>query len=101
MKKRYYVSIQSKAILENKEDSSYEFEIDASPEEVEQLKNIFTKMGNADHSGYWKVHVPFTQYHNDPENDAYDQQLKQAYQLIYAVGTNETKEHIDAMNIIS
>lgn len=100
MRKKYYVSVQSKNILENQGDTPYEFEIEASPNEVEELKLIFEKMGNADHSAYWRTHIPGVPYHHDRDNDVYDSHMKEAYQLIYNVGTQETKDHISSMNII-
>ncbi len=100
MKNTYYVSIQAMKIMEHKGDAAYEFEIIASPEEVEALKEIITHMANADHASYWIGHIPYIPYHLDKENDQYDRSLIDAYQMIYDLGTDETKNHITSMNIL-
>lgn len=100
MKNNYYVSIQAMRVMENKGDGAYEFEIEATPAEVEKLQSIFAQMANADQSAYWSAHIPYIPYHLDAENDRYDRALKNAYQVVYELGTDETKNHILAMNIL-
>lgn len=98
--KTYYVSVQSLTIMERQGDGPYEFEINATKEQVDQLNEIFEKMKTADQQAYWSSHVPFIPYHEDKENDTYDLHLRNAYRLIYELGTEETKKHIESMNIL-
>lgn len=100
MMKNYYVSVQAGTIMERQEDGPYEFEIIATKEQVDQLQEIFEKMKTADNQSYWSSHIPFIPYHEDKENDAYDLHLKKAYQFIYEHGTEETKQHIESINIL-
>ncbi len=100
MRNKYYVSVQSKSIMENKGDATYEYEIEASPEDIDHLKAIFSKMKDAEYSSYWRTHIPGVPYHHDKENDIYDRNLVQAYQAIYSMGNQEAKDHILAMGIL-
>lgn len=98
--KTYYVSVQAQRIMERQGDGPYEFEIIATKDQIDQLNEIFEKMKAADHMSYWSSHIPYIPYHEDPQNDAYDLHLKKAYRMIYELGTEETKQHIESMNIL-
>jgi hypothetical protein len=101
-KKRYYVSVQAGTILENQGDASYELEIEATLDEVEKLEEIFEEMDNFDQASYVQVASALgIAYHNDESNDGYDYYLKEAYAMINDLGTEETKQHIRKMNILS
>lgn len=99
-RKRYYVSVQARRIMENQGDAAYELEIEATPEEIGYLQEIFDKMASVEHSAYWRAHIPGVPYHHDDENDATDAYLKDVYRLLFTLGTDETKEHIMSMNIL-
>lgn len=99
MKKSYFVSVQALTIHENKEDAAFEFEINASQQEVAHLNAIFEKIKNADYASYWSTHLPYIPYHHDPDNDVYDHSLIEAYRAIHDLGTFETKAHIQSMGL--
>lgn len=99
-KKRYYVSVQARCIMGNQGDAAYELEIDATPEEVEKLMEMFNQLQNADQQTYISMHNHLSiPYHYDSENDVYDYLLKEIYQVIYQMGTDETRNHISSMNL--
>lgn len=99
-KKTYYVSVQAGTVMNNQGDAAFEFEISATPEEVDKLAEMFETAMEADHDAYWRTHTLAIPYHHDDENDAYDASLEMIYQTIYELGTPETRQHIKQMRIL-
>ncbi|MCP8967577.1 hydrolase [Ectobacillus ponti] len=100
-KKTYYVSIAGGEISQVKTANTYSFEIQATDAEVEQLRAYFNEAYGADWKSFWRAHVPFLEYHHDPQNDEYEDRLQKAYKLIYDLTDNETQEMIAQMGIIN
>jgi hypothetical protein len=99
-RKTYYVAVGSGEIHEDKTVASYEFEIEATEEEAEQLSELFETTNSASHHSFWRSHTPYVPYHHDAENDAYDEALKAVYKKIHELGKPATKNHIETMNIL-
>lgn len=99
-KKKYYISVQSRNIMENQGDAAYELEIEATSEEIEELNLIFKYLEDFDVETYYRAHYPIP-YHYDSENDGYDYYLKETYRILYRLGTKETKDHVTSMNILT
>lgn len=100
-KKTYYISVQAGSILENKGDAVFEFEIQATEEEISRLQELFDGKEEADNYAYGRSYVPWMEYHNDRPNDVYDFYLKEVYGLIHSLGTSDTKRHIESMNVLN
>lgn len=100
-KRRYYISVQAKSILEEQGEAAYELEMDATPEEAEKLKVLFDELDDFDNATFFRTPIPGIPYHHDSENDGYDYSLKEVYNFIYHLGTEDTKAHILTMNILS
>lgn len=100
-KNTYYISVGSKEISKLKEASPYEFEIEATDDEIEQLRDLFNQANTSDWKSFFRAHAPYIQYHFDRENDQYDENIYHAYELIYKLGDEETKRHIERMGILS
>jgi hypothetical protein len=100
-KKRYYISVQSKTIMEQQGDASYELEIEASAAELQKLNELFELMDDFDVKTFYRASIPAIPYHLDSENDGYDYYLKEIYDFIYKIGTEETRSHILTMNILT
>lgn len=99
-KKTFYVSVQAGSIVQHEGDTSFEFEIEATEEEINQLQQIFNGKEKADDQAFLRAHQPWKEYRYDEPNDRYDHFLSEAYQLIYELGTPETKQHIERMNVL-
>lgn len=99
-KNTYYISVGSRGISQIKSSSPFELEIEASEQEIRQLRELFDEMYSADWMGFFRAHVPYVQYHYDKENDMIDQGLYKAYSLLYELGKPETKHHIETMGIL-
>jgi|HigsolmetaAR203D_1030402.scaffolds.fasta_scaffold02297_9 hypothetical protein len=99
-RKTYYVSVQAGTVLEDRESAAFEFEIQATEKEVEQLMELFEAREDAEASTFLRGTTPGLPYHQDPENDSYDDALYEVYRMIHRLGTPETKEHIEKMGIL-
>ncbi|OPA81071.1 hypothetical protein BVG16_01645 [Paenibacillus selenitireducens] len=99
-KSTYYVSVQSGSILKDQGAAAYEFEIMADQREADDLQHLLEMKMNADDRTYYRAHIPGIPYHIDPENDLYDHYLQQIYQLIYELGTEETKQAMAQMHVL-
>ncbi|OEH92109.1 hydrolase [Bacillus solimangrovi] len=100
-KKKYYVAVGPREISQVKDYALNQFEIEATDNEIAMLREVFDDAYSADWLSYWRAHIPYVQYHHDKENDMYDRDLMKAYQMIYELGSNETKEQIQEMGILS
>ncbi|NOU74982.1 hypothetical protein GC098_26955 [Paenibacillus sp. LMG 31458] len=101
-KKRYYVSVQAGTVMENQGDASYELEIDATPDDIDRLKEGFEELENFDQTSFIQVASALgIAYHYDESNDGYDYYLQEVYALINELGTEETKQHIQKMNVLT
>jgi hypothetical protein len=100
-RQKYYVSVQSRTIMENQGDAAYELDIIATPEDVEKLVKLFESLEDTDEASFIRTHIPAVQYHHDEVNDDYDRYLNEIYKTLYTVGTKETKAHIASMRILN
>jgi hypothetical protein len=97
-KRPYYVNVESGEILPVKTASTFQFEISASDEDVRKLENKFEEIDSAATDTFVRSHVPYVPYSNDPDNDRYDQKLREAYQIIHDLGQEETRRFIETMS---
>lgn len=99
-KKTYYVSVQASSVLPEQGDAAYEFEIEATEEEVSVLEEVFDDKYFSENDTIRRAMTPWKLYHKDEENDQYDGHLKDAYQIIHRLGTPETRSFIEQMGIL-
>ncbi|MCZ8521859.1 MULTISPECIES: hypothetical protein [Paenibacillus] len=100
-RKKYYVSVQSKTIMENQGDAAYELEIEATEEQILQLLDLFEEEEDFELDTFIRAQIPGVPYHHDSANDGYDIVLKDIYRTIHNLGTEETKQHIEKMQILN
>ncbi|KMK91261.1 hydrolase [Rossellomorea marisflavi] len=94
-KMTYYVDINSGDVTpEAEQNHSPSFRIFATPEQVEELKLMFEQNDADAMSTMRRAQVPFRQYHNSPEDDRYDESMRQIYGKIFELGDEEAKRHI-------
>lgn len=97
-KKKYYVSVASgpHSGLINEEattdDPYYDYEIEATPEQLLHLENLFREMEEADFKTYVEAHIPYETQERAQSSRVEDQQMKAVYQMIYQLGTEQTKQ---------
>ncbi|WP_078544406.1 hydrolase [Litchfieldia alkalitelluris] len=100
-KKTYYVSIANGEISQLKTASPWDYKIEANDEEIIELRECFDRNYSSDWQGFFRAHVPYVQYHHDPENDSYDDSMQKVFKMIYQLGDEEAREHIKTSGIIS
>ncbi|MRG85215.1 hydrolase [Salinibacillus xinjiangensis] len=99
-KEKFYVSLGTQEISRLKAGNNEDFIIYATPEDVIKLRELFDEMYDADFGSFWRAHVPIKEYHNDQENDDFDQGLINVLQMLYRLGDDQTREHIHSMNVL-
>ncbi|PGZ99118.1 hydrolase [Bacillus pseudomycoides] len=100
-KKTYYVSVANGEISQVKTANTYSFMIEATDEEILRIREYFDNAYREDLGTFLRSHVPFIEYDYDSNNDRYDEQLQEAYRMIYELGDHEAKELIAQMGIIN
>ncbi|OZU88536.1 hydrolase [Virgibacillus indicus] len=100
-KKKYYIDIGSGEISQIKYDNNDSFTIQATTEEVSLLRAKMENMHDAGVRSFFRAHVPIMPYHNDKSNDDYDSNLTETYQMLYDLGDDEVKKHIDSIGILT
>ncbi|WP_050183946.1 hypothetical protein [Domibacillus robiginosus] len=99
-KQTYYVDLNSESILPEPMDSP-SFVIHATQKEAEVLKAVMDDKYGADVDAFVRAHIPYLEYHHDPQNDRYDASQKILYSLIYMMGDHAAKQHIKQMGILT
>ncbi|MEH7343405.1 hydrolase [Bacillus sp. JJ1532] len=100
MKKTYYIKVNTGEITKSATDSAWDFKIEATDEEIISLREFFDNNYSMEWKNFYRAHIPFMEYHNDKENDAYDDTLRKVYGMIYQLGDEEAKSHIASMGIL-
>lgn len=100
-KKKYYVSLQSLEISQIEHGNNNDFTIYATDGEVKELRATFNKMYDANIGTYWRAHIPIVPYHHDTANDNYDAAITDAFQMLYELGDEKTKEFIDDSEVLT
>ncbi|WP_047983647.1 hypothetical protein [Ornithinibacillus californiensis] len=99
-KKKYYVEIGSGEISQEKYQNNDSFTIHATADEVAILRAKLTNMHDSSQQSFWRAHVPIVPYHNDRANDDYDSEMVEVYQMLYELGDDTAKSHIESIGIL-
>ena len=99
-RKTYYIWIPNGEIFQDRESSPWNFKIEATDDEIMKLREYFNLNYYVDEENFYRAHVPYLEYHYDRENDEYDRTLQKIYQMIYQLGDEDAKQHIDSMGIL-
>jgi hypothetical protein len=99
-KKTYYIDVGTGGISQSATSSTWNFKIQANDQEITDLRELFDQNYSTEWQNFFRAHVPYVQYHYDRENDAYDNTIQQVYSIIYKLGDEEAKNHIESMNIL-
>lgn len=100
-RKTYYVNMQGREISQIKYQNNHHYKINATDDEVRELRRLFDQVHAADMEAYWRTHIPFVPYHRDLGNDRYDEAFTEALQLIYQLGDENTRMYIDTTGVLS
>lgn len=98
-KQNFYINIQSHEIARDPYHSEWDFKVEATEQEIAELEQLFDENHKTDWESYMRSHVPFLEYHHDPQNKEFDQRLQAIYAWIYVQGDAKTREQINSLGI--
>lgn len=75
-------------------DPNYDFEIRATEEEIHQLEELFERVEEKDFRNFFVAHLPYRTEERAQESRKEDDGITQIYQMIYRLGTEETKQRM-------
>ncbi len=81
-------------------DAYYDFELQATKEEITQLQNLLDELGSHDMEGFNESHLPLLSTTAEEANMKYQESLNAVYQKIYELGTTKTKQQIKELGIL-
>jgi len=96
-KMTYWVSVGNHEIVPQSAGKNYEFEIEATEEDLDQLRELFDEADQIDISLISRAKTPyevFTRVGQKVKNSPYDIRLQEIYRIIYDLGSPETKAFI-------
>jgi len=99
-KNSYYINIQSHEIFSQPDGVEWDFKIEATSSQLSVLERLFDKTDETDWESYFRAHIPYLEYHHQPQNKEYDLRLYLIYTLLYYLGDENTRQHIGNMGII-
>lgn len=100
-RKTYYITVASGEITQSANAAPWDFKITATSNEIQELRSYFKQNYLTDWQSFWRSHIPYLEYHNDKENDEFDEIMLKVYEMIYRLGDEETRSHIKGMGVIS
>lgn len=101
VRKPYYISVQAGQILEDPEAAAFELEIMANAEDISRLQELFEELASMDEAQ--AAHFALNPYESasvNQMNSGTEDILQRIYRQLYECGTEATKRHIDAMQIL-
>lgn len=98
-KQIYYVSVSSKKI-EYQPDSNEQLTVTATVDEIDELQQLLDQVQLDDEKIQLRAPIPFKSADHDETTDKYNEDIIKVYDAIYELGTDETRAHIQEMNIL-
>jgi hypothetical protein len=100
-KKTYYVTVDG-TIHEQQllDDGPYDFAIEASDDEIQALQALFEKTYDHDWHTYLEAHLPYETEERQQASLEVDEDVREIYQMIYRLGTEETKRGIASLGLL-
>ena len=96
----YYVNIQSLHLHNRPDVADYHLVINANEQQKNELLEMMRSMGRRDEDSLQPMLTRPLSNDLDPVNSSYDQKMQQLFSRLYELGTEDTKQHIQSMNIL-
>ncbi|MEH7418419.1 hydrolase [Neobacillus drentensis] len=100
-KQSYYLNIQSHEIFSEPDGVEWDFKIEATSSQLAVLERLFDQTDETDWESYFRAHIPYLEYHHQPQNKEYDRRLYLIYSFLYYLGDEKTRQHVADMGIIN
>ena len=91
----YYVSVAGRSVLPDQHAASYEWTIQATPDEALQLQKLLDVMQEKEEEAFPGMVLPWPDTPEESVNRAYEIALQNVYGEIYRLGTSETRREIE------
>ncbi|MGN7415456.1 hypothetical protein [Paenibacillus sp. SAF-068] len=92
---KYYVSVMGRSVIPDPSVTSYEWIIQATPQEAEHLLGLLNLMQEKEEEAFPGMVFPWPDTPEESVNRAYETVLQQVYREIYRLGTPETRHQIE------
>lgn len=101
-KKLYYVQVEPRYINPTPSpDQPAEFEIEATYEEMLELKELFHRQEKAgSRSAEYHFEAPFQEEKTEKRKSEYDEYMEEIYRKIYQLGTPQTRKGLAESGIM-
>ncbi|GIP22461.1 hypothetical protein [Paenibacillus sp. J22TS3] len=100
MKKTFYVSVQGRSVLEDPKAASYEWVIEAEPEEAEELRRRLSSVQEAEEDSFMSYVYPWPDSPEGRVNAAYSDSLNRVYREIYRLGSPATRNQMEQGRLV-
>lgn len=101
VKKHFFITVNTEDIRETSVPDGIEYEVIATPQEVDEIRQLFREMNQDSKNAVKFLAKPFHEWGADEKREQYDEHLMAIYQRIYDLGTEETRKNINEMGIIN
>lgn len=95
-----FVSVSNKS-LGREASMNEQLEVRGTEEEIDMLLHMLEQLKRDDELTQFRAPIPYKSADHDKATDQFNDDLLKLYQLIYHLGTENTKAHIDDMNILN
>lgn len=99
-KSTYYVSVQSRSVLTERGASTYEWEIEATPEEADQVRIELDMLQEKDERAFPGYVFPWPDTPEQSTNSLFQSSLDRVYSTIYRLGTSETRSQMEQFRLL-
>lgn len=101
MLQTYYVSVVGRSVLPEQGAAPYEWVIQATSEEVDELRNMLFQVGDIAEHDFINYVFPWPDTPEENANAEYSTQMQQVYREIYHLGTEETRQGMERLNMLN
>lgn len=99
-KKTYFVTVDTEDIREvSVPQNGIEFEVNATLDEIKEVEMLFTKKDKNAQGAVKYLGKPFDEWGADAERNYYDENLINLFRKLYDLGTTETRNKINELNL--
>lgn len=100
-KTAYFVSVQARSVLQERGASAYEWEIQATPEEADQLQLELDMLQEKDEEAFPGDLFSLSLESERDINSMFQDSLDRVYRSIYRLGTPNTRSQMEQLRLLS
>lgn len=97
----YYVSVQSRSVLTEQGASAYEWEIEATPAEADQVRIELDMIQESEEEAFPGYVFPWPDTPEQSANSLFQTSLDRVYRTIYRLGTPATRQQMEELRLLS